>query len=264
MTTVPDLLRMKSEQRRFAVLTAHDAATAAIVDRAQIPVILVGDSLANAALGYQTTLPITLDEMLHHCRAVARGASNALLVGDLPFMTYEVSPEQALVSAGRMLKEGGMHAVKLEGGSDQAETVRRLSGAGIPVMGHLGLTPQKVHMFGGYKVQGRDERSQAEIAQAAHDLEQAGAFSLVLEAVPAGLAERITAASGIPTIGIGAGPHCDAQVLVLNDMLGMSMRVPRFVKRYGELGTEIERMARSFASEVEEGAFPAPEHVYKA
>lgn len=263
MTTAPDLIRFKAEGRRFAVLTAYDYPTALILDRAEIPVLLVGDSVANTVLGYPTTLQVTLEEMIQHCRAVARGTKNALLVGDLPFGTYEASPEQALVSAARLLREGGVHAVKLEGGLSRIQTVRRLTEAGIPVMGHLGLTPQSVHQFGGYKVQGRDPKSQAEIIEGAGELEAAGAFAIVLEAIPAPLAESVTRALRIPTIGIGAGPACDAQVLVLHDMLGVPERVPRFVKRYGELGSEIERLARQYASEVADGSFPGPEHSYQ-
>jgi 3-methyl-2-oxobutanoate hydroxymethyltransferase len=262
MTTVPDLQRFKREGTRFAMLTAYDYPTAKIVDQAGIPVILVGDSLGNVVLGYDTTVPVTLDDMVHHARAVSRGALSALLVGDLPFMSYEPSVEQAMRAAARMLKEGGMHAVKFEGGSPVAETVRRLTDAGVPVMGHLGLTPQKVHQFGGFKVQGRDAKAAARILADAKELEQAGAFSLVLEAVPAELAESVTAALEIPTIGIGAGPHCDGQVLVFHDMVGLSPRVPRFVKRYGDLAGEIEAMVRQYVADVAGGEFPKPEHSY--
>lgn len=261
-TTVPDLLRLKREGRRFAMLTAYDFTTATILDAAGVPVLLVGDSLGNVMLGYDTTVPVTLDDMVHHARAVARGARSALLVGDLPFMAYESSPKQAMRAAARMLKEGGMQAVKFEGGAPVVETVRRLTDAGIPVMGHLGLTPQKVHQFGGFKVQGRSPEAAARILADARELEQAGAFSLVLEAVPAELAQTVTEAVEIPTIGIGAGPYCDGQVLVFHDMVGLSARVPRFVKRYGNLAAEVEAMARQYIEDVATGEFPKPEHSY--
>lgn len=260
--TVLDLQRRKREKRRFAMLTAYDHLTAWWLDRAGIPVLLVGDSLGMVMLGYETTVPVSMDEMLHHARAVARGARNALLVGDLPFLSYEPSPEVAMGSAGRMLKEGGMHAVKLEGGAPVLETVRRLTGAGIPVMGHLGLTPQKVHQLGGFKVQGRNGAAAAAILADAVALEAAGAFSIVLEAVPADLAAKVTAAVGVPTIGIGAGPDCDGQVLVFHDLVGLTSRAPKFVKRYGSLGEDLERMAREYAAEVESGQFPQAEHSY--
>ncbi len=260
--TVLDLLRYKRESRRFPMLTAYDYLTACWLDRAGIPVLLVGDSLGMVMLGYETTVPVSLDEMLHHARAVARGARNALLVGDLPFLSYEVSSEVALVSAGRMLKEGGTHAVKLEGGAPVIETVRRLTQAGIPVMGHLGLTPQKVHQLGGFKVQGKSAEAADAILADAVALEEAGAFSIVLEAVPAALAKRVTERVQVPTIGIGAGPNCDGQVLVFHDLVGLTPRAPKFVKRYGSLGEDIERMARLYAAEVESGVFPAAEQSY--
>lgn len=262
MNTVLDIQRFKRERRRFAMLTAYDYLTASVLDRAGIPVLLVGDSLGMVMLGYDTTLPVTLDEMLHHCRAVARGAKEALLVGDLPFMSYEPSPEKAMEAAGRMLKEGGMHAVKLEGGAPVVETVRRLTESGVPVMAHLGLTPQKVHQFGGFKVQGRTPEAAARIVADARKLEEAGAFTLVLEAVPTEVARTVTEALKIPTIGIGAGPHCDGQVLVFHDLVGLSPRVPKFVKRFGDLALDIERMARQYAEEVGEGRFPDAEHSY--
>lgn len=263
-TTVLDLSRFKRERRRFPMLTAYDHRTAQLLDQAGIPVLLVGDSLGMVMLGYETTVPVTLNEMLHHCRAVARGAPNALLVGDMPFLSYEVSAEQALVAAGRLLKEGGMHAVKLEGGASVVDTVRRLTEAGIPVMGHLGLTPQKVHQLGGFRVQAKSADAAARLLADARGLEAAGAFSVVLEAVPAEVARTVTEALQIATIGIGAGPHCDGQVLVFHDLVGLSPRVPKFVKRYGDLAGEVERMAREYARDVEEGRFPGPEHSYAA
>lgn len=262
MTTVLDLRRFKREGRRFAMLTAYDWPTARLLDEAGIPVLLVGDSLGMVVLGYETTVPVTMDEMVHHASAVARGARNALLVGDLPFMSYQPSIEHAMAAAGRLLKEGGMHAVKLEGGAPVLETVRRLTESGVPVMAHLGLTPQSVHQLGGFRVQGRDPAAASRIVEDARALEEAGAFSLVLEGVPAGLARVVTAALAIPTIGIGAGPDCDGQVLVLHDLLGLSARTPKFVKRYGELSEQIRGIARCFAEEVASGAFPAAEHTY--
>ena len=263
MTTILDLRRFKREGRRFAMLTAYDWPTARLLDEAGIPVLLVGDSLGMVVLGYETTVPVTMDEMVHHARAVARGARGALLVGDLPFMSFQASTDQAMAAAGRLMKEGGMHAVKLEGGAPVVETVRRLTESGVPVMAHLGLTPQSVHQMGGFRVQGRDAEAAARILEDARSLERAGAFSLVLEGVPSALARSVTEALGIPTIGIGAGPHCDGQVLVLHDMLGLSPRTPRFVKQYGELAEEIRGMARCFAEEVASGTFPAPEHSYE-
>jgi 3-methyl-2-oxobutanoate hydroxymethyltransferase len=265
MTTVLDVQRFKDEGRRFAVLTAYDYLSAQILDEAGVPILLVGDSLGMVVLGYPTTLPVTLDEMIHHAKAVARGSRQALLVGDLPFMSYHASIEQAITSAGRFLQEAGMHAVKLEGGGRIVEITRRLTELGIPVMGHLGLTPQFVHQMGGFKVQGKSEAQAARILADAKDLEQAGAFSLVLEGVPNSLAARVTRALRIPTIGIGAGPGTDGQVLVLHDMLGLTTgKAPKFVKRYANLAEEIGRAAQQFAEEVGTGSFPGPEHTYSA
>ena len=262
MITINDLRSIKAEGRRFAMLTAYDYPTARILDEAGIPVILVGDSLANVVLGHPTTLPVTMEEMLHHTRAVARGAPNALVVGDLPFLSYQASEEEAIRNAGRFLKEAGAHAVKLEGG--HPELIERMVSAGIPVMGHLGLTPQSVHAMGGYRVQARTEEAAERLLADALQLEKAGVFSLVLEGVPSGVAERVTASIAVPTIGIGAGPHCDGQVLVLHDLLGLSFGKPaKFVKRYAELGDEISRAVTAFKDEVEEGAYPGPEHSYE-
>jgi len=216
-------------------------------------------------LGYPTTLPVTLDEMIHHAKAVSRGSRQALLVGDLPFMSYHVSVEQAIASAGRFLQEGGMHAVKLEGGGRTVEITRRLTEMGIPVMGHLGLTPQFVHQMGGFKVQGKGQAQAAQILADAKELEQAGAFSLVLEGVPGALAKRVTEELRIPTIGIGAGAATDGQVLVFHDMLGLTTgKAPKFVKRYANLAEEIANAAQRFAREVAGGEFPGPEHSYSA
>ncbi len=265
MTTVLDVQRFKEEGRRFAVLTAYDFLSARILDEAGIPILLVGDSLGMVMLGYPTTLPVTLDEMIHHAKAVARGSQQALLVGDMPFMSYHRSVEQAIASAGRFLQEAGMHAVKLEGGGRIVEITGKLTALGIPVMGHLGLTPQFVHQMGGFKVQGKSDKQAAGILADARALEQAGAFSLVLEGVPADLATRVTKGLRIPTIGIGAGAGTDGQVLVLHDMLGLTTgKAPKFVKRYANLAGEITKAAVRYIQEVGDGTFPGPEHTYSA
>ena len=257
--TVHDLREWKAQGTRFAMLTAYDFPTASILDDAGIPVLLVGDSLGRNVLGYENELPVTMEEMLHHTRAVARGARRAMVVGDLPFLSYQVSTEDGMRNAGRLVKEGGAHAVKIEGA--QYELVGRLVEAGIPVMGHVGLTPQSVHALGGNRVQGRGE-SGRRILDQAQALEKAGAFSIVLEAVPAGLGSEITRSVQVPTIGIGAGPECDAQVLVIHDVLGLTERPPRLSKAYADLRTEIGRAARAFADDVRSGAFPDAEHSY--
>src|SRR5881227_1652522 len=251
MTTVLDVQRFKDEGRHFAVLTAYDFLSARILDEAGIPILLVGDSLGMVMLGYPTTLPVTLDEMIHHAKAVSRGSRQALLVGDMPFMSYQVSVEQAIAAAGRFLQEGGMHAVKLEGGGPVIELTRRLTELGIPVMGHLGLTPQFVHQMGGFKVQGKTEVQAGRILADAKALEQAGAFSIVLEGMPSKLAAEVTKALRIPTIGIGAGPATDGQVLVYHDMLGLTTgKAPKFVKRYANLAEEITQAATAYAEDV--------------
>src|SRR6267378_2433063 len=265
MTTVLDVQRLKDEGRRFAMLTAYDYLSAKILDEAGIPILLVGDSLGMVMLGYPTTLPVTLDEMLHHTKAVARGARQALLVGDMPFMSYHASVEQAITSAGRFIQQGGMHAVKLEGGGRIVEITRQLTSMGIPVMGHLGLTPQFVHQMGGFKVQGKSDKQAARILSDAKELEQAGAFSIVLEGVPSDLATRVTKTLRIPTIGIGAGSGTDGQVLVFHDMLGLTTgKAPKFVKRYANLADDITRAAGRYIDEVASGTFPGPEHEYSA
>jgi 3-methyl-2-oxobutanoate hydroxymethyltransferase len=258
--TIHDLRAWKAEGRRFAMLTAYDFPTARILDGAGIPVLLVGDSVANNVLGYENTLPVTMQEMLHHTRAVARGARNAMVVGDMPFLSYQVSAEEGVRNAGRFLKEGGAHAVKLEG--PQVELTQRLVELGIPVMAHVGLTPQSVHGMGGYRVQGRGEDS-ARLLDEAQALEKAGAFAIVIEGVPSDLGSEITRTLEIPTIGIGAGPSTDAQVLVVHDLLGLSERLPRFAKAYADLRREIEDAARAFAGEVEAGTFPDASHSYR-
>jgi 3-methyl-2-oxobutanoate hydroxymethyltransferase len=259
--SIHDLRAMKERGERFAMLTAYDYPTAQVLDEAGIPVLLVGDSLAQVVLGYDSTIPVTMDEMLHHCRAVARGGRNALIVGDMPFMSYQASVEDGLRNAGRFLKEGGAHSVKIEG--PQMELASALAERGIPVMGHLGLTPQSVHLFGGYKVQGRSEEQADRIRIWAKELEEAGAFALVLECVPSALAAQITASLSIPTIGIGAGPDCDAQVLVVHDLIGLTGGpAPKFVKRYADVRSQIADAAAAFANEVAAGTYPDDEHSY--
>lgn len=261
--TIHDLAAAKARGERFVMVTSYDASSAALLDEAGVPVLLVGDSLGMVVLGYDSTIPVTLEEMLHHTRAVARGAGRALVVGDLPFGSYQDGPSQALHAAVRMLKEGGAHAVKLEGGGRMVEVTEHLVGAGIPVMGHLGLTPQSVHQVGGYRVQGRGEEAAARILDDARRLEAAGAFSIVLEAVPAAIGDAVTEALSIPTIGIGAGPGTDAQVLVWHDVLGLTAgRLPRFVKAYADLRSEIATAIKAFQSEVADGEYPGPEHTY--
>ena len=261
--TVRDIRAFKERGERFAMLTAYDAHSARLLDEAGIPLILVGDTLAMVMLGHPTTLPVTIDEMLHHTRAVSRGAGDALVIGDLPFMSYQSSVEEGIRNAGRFLKEAGAHAVKLEGGGRVLELVARLTDAGIPVMGHLGITPQSVNQFGGYRVQGRGEEAAHRIVREAKELQAAGIFALVLEAVPSEVAREATATLDVPTIGIGAGPDCDGQVLVWHDFLGITDgKLPRFVKRYANLGEEIKRAASTFAEEVADGTYPGPEHTY--
>ena len=251
-------------RQRLACLTAYDAGMARLLDEAGIPLILVGDSVANTMLGHATTLPVTLEQMLHHTAAVARGVAGALVVGDMPFMSYQAGDDQAVRNAGRFLQEAGADAVKLEGGRLRAGLIRRLVDNGIPVMGHLGLTPQSVLALGGYKVQGRQPEAAAALLADAEALDQAGVFSLVLECVPAALAQTITQAVSVPTIGIGAGPACDGQILVLHDMLGLTPpgATAKFVKRYAELGTAVSQAVQQYQSEVESGVFPTPEQSY--
>ena len=257
--TIHDLRTWKAEGKRFAMLTVYDFPTARILDEAGIPILLVGDSVGNNVLGYENTLPVTMREMLHHTRAVARGAREALVVGDMPFLSYQVSVEDGVRNAGRFLKEGGAQAVKIEG--PQVELVHRLVDLGIPVMAHVGLTPQSVHGLGGYRVQGRGEGA-ARLLDEAQSLEKAGAFAIVLEAMPTELGAELTRTLQIPTIGIGAGPETDAQVLVLHDLLGLSERVPKFARAYADLRGEIARAASAFAQDVAAGRFPDPEHSY--
>lgn len=261
--TAPAIRARKNAGPKISAVTAYDATMARLLDEAGVDVILVGDSLGMVVQGLPNTLPVTVDEVCYHARAVARAIRRAHLVGDLPFMSYQASIEQALVSSGRLLKEGGCEAVKLEGGEALADTVRAIVRAGIPVMGHVGLTPQSVHAMGGFRVQGKGEDAAARIVADARAIEQAGAYSLVIEGVPADLAHRITDAVSIPTIGIGAGPECDGQVLVCYDLLGMVRDLkPKFVKRYAELGDAVVDATRAFVEEVRSGAFPAAEHSF--
>jgi 3-methyl-2-oxobutanoate hydroxymethyltransferase len=254
--------RQKKERGEpITMLTAYDYPTAMAVDKAGIDSILVGDSLAMVVLGYENTLPVTMEEMLHHARAVARGAKSSLLIGDMPFMSYQVSVEDAVRNAGRFLQQGGMDAVKLEGGRERADAVRAIVGAGIPVMGHLGLTPQSVHQLGGFRAQGKNAVAAKRLLEDAQILEEAGAFSLVLESVPARLAEFISKKISIPTIGIGAGLGCDGQVLVTHDLLGLFDRfTPKFVKKYANFHAEMQKAFADYIEDVETRRFPASEH----
>jgi 3-methyl-2-oxobutanoate hydroxymethyltransferase len=248
---------------KIVAITAYDASFARLLDAAQVDVLMIGDSLGMVVQGSANTLAVTLEDIIYHTRAVARGSSRALIVADLPFMSYQVSPQQALESAGRLVKEGGAEAVKLEGGRSVCAAVTRMVDAGIPVMGHLGLTPQSVNVLGGFKVQARDEAARDRLLADARALERAGVFSLVLEAVPRGVAKWVTESVSVPTIGIGAGPECDGQVLVCYDLLGLFQGfVPRFVKRYAELGETVTAAVRSYVEEVRAGRFPEDRHSF--
>ncbi len=270
MTEVPkpvtahELLKMKERGERIVVLTCYDALFARLLDASDIDILLVGDSVNQVLAGAETTLSATLDQMLYHTRSVRRGAERAMVICDMPFLSYQVSKEEAIRNCGRVMAETGCHGVKLEGGRPMAETVRALVDRGIPVMGHLGLTPQSVHALGGYRVQGRDRDTAERLAQDAKALEEAGAFAIVLELIPAPLASQITKSVAIPTIGIGAGPACDGQVLVVHDMLGLNDRfAAKFVKRYATLAEDVSEAARLFAAEVREGRYPGPEHSFE-
>ena len=256
------LQRMKTEGHKWAMLTAYDFSTARLFDEAGIPVLLVGDSAANVVYGYDTTVPVTVDELIPLVRGVVRGAQHALVVADLPFGSYEGGPPQALATATRFFKEAGAHAVKLEGGERVADQIATLTAAGIPVMAHIGFTPQSVNGLGGFRVQGRGDAAEQTVADAIA-VQEAGAFAVVMEMVPAELATQITGKLTIPTVGIGAGPNCDAQVLVWQDMAGLTTgKTAKFVKRFGDAGGELRRAARQYAAEVATGAFPAEEHSF--
>jgi 3-methyl-2-oxobutanoate hydroxymethyltransferase len=256
---------MKERGERITMLTSYDATFSRLLDRAGIDVLLVGDSLGMVVQGHDSTIPVTLEEMIYHCRAVIRGRGDGRshVVCDLPFMTYQANVDNALMNAGRLLKEGGAEAVKLEGGQTVVETVHRMVSAGIPVMGHLGLTPQSVHQLGGWKVQGKSPEAADQIVNDAISLAQAGAYAIVLETVPSDVALRVTQAVDVPTIGIGAGPDCDGQVLVIYDLLGLSPDFnPKFLKKYANLGMDVMRACKAFSAEVKDGAFPAVENCY--
>jgi 3-methyl-2-oxobutanoate hydroxymethyltransferase len=270
--TTTSLAKMKARGEKVVMVTAYDYPTACLVDEAGVDVVLVGDSLGMVMLGYETTLPVTIEDMLHHTKAVVRGVKRALVVADLPFLTYQTGPEDATRNAGRIIKEGGATAVKLEGGIEVCPQVHTLVSAGIPVVGHVGLTPQSIHVFGGYKLQGRGEQAAQKLLADARALEEAGIFCLVLECIPDDVAARISEALTIPTVGIGAGARCDGQVLVLHDLLGITSQLknasgepihpPRFVKEYAHLGETIRGAVRQYSEEVRSGSFPATEHTF--
>lgn len=260
--TTQDLRVKKQRGERITMLTAYDYATALALDQAGIDAILVGDSLGMVVLGYVNTLPVTMEDMLHHCKAVARGASRACLIGDMPFMSYQVSVEKAVENAGRFLQEAGMDAVKLEGGRERLDAIRAIVSTGIPVMGHLGLTPQSVHQLGGFRPQGKSAAAGKRLLEDALLLQEAGCFGIVLESVPARLAALISQRLQIPTIGIGAGPSCDGQVLVTPDLLGLFERfTPKFVKKYADLRKETLEAFSAYIDEVSRGVFPSEEHI---
>ncbi len=263
--TIVTFQKAKAEGRKLTMLTAYDYSTAKLLDEAGVDSILVGDSLGNVILGYDSTIPVTMEDMIHHGAAVTRGAKEALVVIDMPFMSYQVSVEEAVRNAGRLMKEGLCGAVKLEGGREVCPQIRAIVNAGIPVMAHLGLTPQSIHAFGGHRVQGKTEEAARKLLEDAKLVQEAGAFSVVLEAIPSGLAKLVTESLDIPTIGIGAGKDCDGQVLVYHDMLGMfSDFKPKFVKQYANVGQVMQEAFRSYIEEVQSGAFPAKEHEYAA
>jgi 3-methyl-2-oxobutanoate hydroxymethyltransferase len=262
--TILDIYKKKAEGRKITMLTAYDFPTAHIVDQAGIDMILVGDSLGMVVQGVTSTLPVTMDEMIYHTKMVSRAAESAMVVGDMPFLSYQTHNAEAVRNAGRFLKEAGAEAVKLEGGSQMGETIRAIVNAGIPVMAHIGLTPQYVHMLGGFKVQGKDEAAREKILADARAVQDAGAFSVVLEAMPASLATEIHEMLHIPTIGIGAGPDCDGQVLVLHDLLGLFDRfTPKFVKKYANLKEQALKAVKEYKLDVEGGKFPLQEHSFK-
>ncbi|WP_418748020.1 3-methyl-2-oxobutanoate hydroxymethyltransferase [Frisingicoccus sp.] len=261
--TVATFKKAKEDGKKLSMLTAYDYSTASLLDAAGINGILVGDSLGNVILGYEDTISVTMEDMIHHGAAVSRGAKNALVVVDMPFMSYQGSVYDALKNAGRLMKEGRANAVKLEGGSEVVPQIQAIVQAGIPVMGHLGLTPQSINAFGGYKVQGKDEAAAQKLLDDAKAIAAAGVFAIVLECVPSALAKKVTEAVDVPTIGIGAGADCDGQILVYQDMLGMfSDFTPKFVKRYANIGEAMKAAFKGYIDEVCEGAFPAPEHGY--
>ena len=259
--TVPTIRSFKRKNKKIVMITAYDATFARLVDQAGADMVLVGDSLGMVVQGHDSTIPVTLDEVIYHCRCVSRGLCRAHLCGDLPFMTYKVSKDQALLSAARLIQEGRAESVKLEGGREIAETVAKITSSGIPVVGHVGLTPQSFHSMGGFKTQGKTEEERNRILDDAKSIEQAGVFCMVLEGIPMELSKTITGSIDIPTIGIGAGPHCDGQVLVLYDMLGMNEDFkPKFLKKYAGVGQTVAEAVNQYASEVRRGQFPSVEH----
>lgn len=257
------IIKMKRDGKKIAAITSYDYLSTRLIDQCDIDIILVGDSLGMVLLGYENTLPVTMDEMIHHLKAVSRARPGAMVCGDLPFMSFQASVEDAVRNAGRMVKEGGAESVKLEGGGKNIEKIRAIISASIPVMGHIGLTPQSIYQFGGYKVQGRGGSSADMLYHQALDLEEAGCFSIVLECIPWQLAERISDAVSIPTIGIGAGKFCDGQIIVLNDMMGMQDGpLPKYVKQYDQMGERIKKAVSRYVKEVRDGEFPDLEHSY--
>ena len=277
--TVPKILSRKASQdiqaKPISAITAYDYTFARLIDNAGVDIILVGDSLASVIQGYENTLPVSLDEMIYHCKCVKRGATRSLVVADLPFLSYQISPEEALRSAGRLIKESGVSAVKLEGGVAFKDTIRKIVDCDIPVMGHVGLTPQSYHRMGGHKLQGREHASEGKskvsagtyekILEDALAAEDAGVFALVVEGVPEELGQKITASVSIPTIGIGAGRYCDGQILVMHDLLGLeNRRQPKFVKKYASMAEDVQNAVKSYVAEVQSGAFPGENHVYQA
>jgi 3-methyl-2-oxobutanoate hydroxymethyltransferase len=261
--TTRTIADMKQRSEKISMLTAYDFTMAQIIDQAGIDIILVGDSAANVMAGHKTTVPMTLDQMIYHTACVARGVKQALVIGDMPFMSFQVSDEEALRSAGRMMKETGAQGIKMEGGQTVVQTIEKVTGVGIPVMGHLGLTPQSINQFGGFQVQAHEEDEARRLLEDAKALEQAGCFSLVLEKIPADLAKEVTEALSIPTIGIGGGPHCDGQVLVVQDMLGLNKAFsPKFLRRYADLGADMEDAVKRYITDVKSGDFPNENEQY--
>jgi len=262
--TTATFKKMKQDKQKIAVLTAYDYPTAKLLDSSGIDAILIGDSLGMVILGYETTTQVTMEDMLHHTKAVSRGVARALVIADMPFLSYHLGLKESVINAGRLIQEGQAQAVKLEGGIEIIPTVEAIIKAGIPVMGHLGFTPQSIHNLGGYFVQGKTDEQAKKLLSDAKALEKAGVFSIVLEMVPAELAEKISAQLSIPTIGIGAGVNCDGQVLVIHDMLGLYQgSIPKFVKKYSEIGEEINQAVSKYVNEVKHGLFPRQEHSFK-
>jgi len=256
--TVPEIMGMKSKGEKIACLTAYDWCIASLLDQAGLDIVLVGDSASMVYAGYQTTIPITMEQMLYHTQCVARGIQRALLIADMPFLSFQINPEETLRNAGRFLKEGCAEGVKIEGGEPMAETIRKITDVGIPVMGHLGLTPQSIKIFGGYRLRGKDENEAEILRNDAKILEQAGVFAIVLEKIPADLGKEITESTSVPTIGIGAGPHCDGQILVTHDLLGLFEQFkPKFARKYAELAKTMRKAFTNYSNDVKAGSFPS-------